>query len=137
MFITGITHRARSCTSAQRQYCTLTLPLLTPITPPPQITNMAHSLVWNTDFIARVNTQSKYFDDFREKEAAKPLRDTRAVRLRNQRAKQMAGRFRLANNKAQKEKDAGGHGPPMSARSDRSDAGSNKQVPTSCYTVAP
>jgi hypothetical protein len=89
-------------------------------------------MVWNTDFVARVKTQSKYFDDFREKEAAKPVRDTRAVRLRNQRAKQMAGRFRLATNKAQKEKDARGFAPPMS---DHSDAGSNKQVPSPCPTV--
>jgi hypothetical protein len=92
-------------------------------------------MVWNTDFVARVKTQRKYFDDFREKEAAKPVRDTRAVRLRNQRAKQMAGRFRLANNKAQKEKDARGFAPPMSARSDHSDAGSNKQVPRPCLTI--
>lgn len=32
-----------------------------------RINNVAHSLVWNTDFVNRVNRQRFYFDDFKEK----------------------------------------------------------------------
>jgi len=89
----------------------------------PRINNMAHSLVWNTKFVERISRQRFYFDDFREKEAARPVKDTKATRLRAQRAKQMAGRFRIKNKRALEAQDhavATNALKPQSARSDSS-----------------
>ena len=61
--------------------------------------SQAHSLVWNKKFVERVSKQATYFDDFKHAESAKPPRDTKANRLKTQRAKQMAGRFKIATKR--------------------------------------
>jgi hypothetical protein len=85
---------------------------------------MQSSREWKKDFVERVRNHPSYFDDMKEKERLKPIKDTRATRLRAQRAKQMAGRFRLKNKAAAMGKSDGS----MSARSEVSNASTKAMV---------
>ena len=69
--------------------------------------SQAHSLVWNKKFIERIRKQATYFDDFKAAEAAKPPKDTKGNRLRTQRAKQMAGKFKIAQKRLKDARERG------------------------------
>jgi len=94
----------------------------------------AHSMLWHKKFINMVHRQSHYFDDYKEKEAKRPIKDTKATRLRAQRAKQMAGRFRLQTAQQDRDRSAGidvlapGYKPKMAPKKEKeSDADRKKR----------